>query len=100
MTNMLGLDPFLNDCTSLLLARLEEMAATATLVDIPHWIQCYAFDVIGAITVSANILSAHLRLTKWQVSQRFGFLYAGVDIEGIMESLTKSLNYAVRVGIY
>lgn len=55
MTSLVQLEPFINDCNSLLRARLDEMAAAGKLVDIPHWTQCYAFDVIGAITVGYRI---------------------------------------------
>jgi hypothetical protein len=54
MTNLVQLEPFINDCTALLRMRLDEMAARGKSVDVPHWTQCYAFDVIGALTVSLS----------------------------------------------
>jgi hypothetical protein len=51
MTYLVQLEPFIDDCTSILRVRLDEMAANGALIDVPHWTQCYAFDVIGAITV-------------------------------------------------
>lgn len=48
------------------------MAAAGKLVDIPHWTQCYAFDVIGAITVGYRIDRAINLLTgKGGPSLRF-----------------------------
>ncbi|KAF2787165.1 cytochrome P450 family protein [Melanomma pulvis-pyrius CBS 109.77] len=84
MTNLVQLEPFINDCTSILRARLDEFASTAALVDIPRWTQCYAFDVIGEMTLG----------------ERFGFLDAGKDIQGIIQTLDSTLFYASRVGIY
>ncbi|OQV00515.1 hypothetical protein CLAIMM_05998 [Cladophialophora immunda] len=84
MTTLVQLEPFINDCTSLLRLRLDELAATGMLVDIPHWTQSYAFDVIGAITFGV----------------RFGFLDKGEDIGGIMSALHSTLIYAARAGVY
>ena len=51
MTSLVQLELFINNCTSILRTRLKEFAKTGALIEISHWMQCYAFDVIGEITV-------------------------------------------------
>ncbi|PVH84305.1 cytochrome P450 [Cadophora sp. DSE1049] len=84
MTSLTQLEPFLDDCTTILRARLDEFAGNATFVDISRWTQYYAFDVIGAMTLG----------------ERFGFLDSGADVHGIIRTLESTLFYASRVGIY
>ncbi|KAH7018788.1 cytochrome P450 [Ilyonectria destructans] len=84
MTNLVHLEPFIDDCTSILCARLDEFAHAATLVDIPRWTQFYAFDVISEMTLG----------------ERFGCLTSGKDVSGIIQTLESTLFYAARVGIY
>ncbi|KPM34793.1 hypothetical protein AK830_g11789 [Neonectria ditissima] len=73
-----------DDCTSILCARLDELAHAATLVDIGCWMQFYAFDVISKMTLD----------------EPFGCLTTGKDFKGIIHTLESSLFYAARVGIY
>jgi hypothetical protein len=54
MTTLVTLEPFINDCTDILRTRFDEFAKAAETIDLPHWLQCYAFDVIGNITVSGR----------------------------------------------
>lgn len=51
MTNLVQLEPFIDDCTGLLEHRLNELAEANTAMYVSHWMQCYAFDVIGKMTV-------------------------------------------------
>jgi hypothetical protein len=101
MTSLVQLEPFVNHCTSIFRARLDEFANSGQVIDVSHWLQCYAFDVIGKITVRGFFgCVLDVNLTKHQLGQRFGFLDSGEDIQGIMNSLVKSLAFAARVGIY
>ncbi|KAF5967706.1 cytochrome P450 monooxygenase [Fusarium bulbicola] len=84
MTNLVQLEPFIDKCSALLRDRLEEFARSGTSVEISHWMQCYAFDVIGMMTVG----------------KRFGFLDCGEDIQGIMSSLSQYLVYCSNVGVF
>ncbi|KAK0389342.1 hypothetical protein NLU13_2917 [Sarocladium strictum] len=84
MTNLVQLEPFIDDCTGLLEHRLNELAEANTAMDVSHWMQCYAFDVIGKMTLG----------------KRFGFLDRGEDIQGIMASLHKFFIYGARVGVF
>lgn len=70
-------------CVRELLARLGEFAESGKRVDLQHWLQCYAFDVVGAVTVS----------------RRFGFLDRGEDCLGLLEALHRSLVYLTHVGV-
>lgn len=51
MTNLVQMEPFVNDCTGILVKRFTEFAQRGEGVDMGHWLQCYAFDVIGHVTV-------------------------------------------------
>ncbi|KAK4098563.1 cytochrome P450 [Parathielavia hyrcaniae] len=84
MSSLVQLEAFVDDCTAVLKQRLGEIANTGTSIDVSHWMQCYAFDVIGKITVG----------------ERFGFLDSGEDIQGIMTSLGEYLRYCSRIGIF
>ncbi|KPI43279.1 Pisatin demethylase [Cyphellophora attinorum] len=63
---------------------MDEFALSGQTIDLAHWLNCYAFDVIGNITYS----------------RRFGFLDEGEDIGGIMAALKKIGRYGSLVGIY
>jgi hypothetical protein len=63
MTNLAQLEPFVDECSSLLRTRLTEFADQKRTIDIAHWMQCYAFDVIGQITVSGRTLQSEFLLT-------------------------------------
>ncbi|KAH8595655.1 putative cytochrome P450 pisatin demethylase [Bisporella sp. PMI_857] len=74
MSNLVKLEPYVDHCSEVL--KLP--------VDMAHWLQCYAFDVIGEIAVA----------------KPFGFMGNGDDINGIMASVSQYLFYAAHVGIY
>jgi cytochrome P450 len=64
--------------------RLEELASAGVETDMGHWLQCYAFDVIGLITYS----------------KRLGFLDRGEDISGVISALEDHLQYATLTGVF
>ncbi|KAH7553332.1 hypothetical protein BM1_08305 [Bipolaris maydis] len=80
MTNLVQLEQFVDECTSILEKRLNEFASSGTSIDISHWLQCYAFDVLGKMTFG----------------RRFGFLDSGEVIQGIMSSLSEYLVYCAN----
>lgn len=51
--------------------RFSEIAASGKSIDLEHWLQCYAFDVIGEITFG----------------KRFGFLDLGLDQTGVFAAI-------------
>lgn len=44
-------EDFVDDCGTLLVQRLAEYSETSLSINLGYWLQCYAFDVIGAISV-------------------------------------------------
>lgn len=113
MSALVSYEPYVDECADLLSTRLGEMAAAAPSaaqegrqpqqhqlyqqpahqrgdadvgagVNMGHWLQCYAFDVIGCITYS----------------KRLGFLDRGADIGGVMAALEDFIKYATLTGVY
>mgnify|MGYP003662515469 CR=1 FL=1 len=84
MTSLVSYEPYVNDCLSLFITRFSELAHSGCSVDLAHWFQCYAFDVIGEITFG----------------QRFGFLDKGVDNEDVFGAIESRTVYSTFVGIF
>jgi cytochrome P450 len=84
MSALVSYEKYVDECASILAERLREFAKSGARIDMSHWLNCYAFDVIGDITYS----------------QRFGFLDKGEDVNGIMRALEVQMPYATLVGIY
>ncbi|KAE9372197.1 cytochrome P450 [Stipitochalara longipes BDJ] len=84
MSSLVGYEPFVNNCTSLLCQRFNEIAQAGKTVNLQHWLQCYAFDVIGEITFA----------------NRFGFLDMGEDKEGVFRAIDERGIYSTFVGIF
>lgn len=51
MSSMVSYEPYVDECTDILCRRFSEFSATSQPVDLARWFQCYAFDMIGKITV-------------------------------------------------
>lgn len=83
MTALVNYEPFVDECADLFEQRLSEIAQSGIAIDMRHWFQCYAFDVISSITYA----------------KRFGFLDRGEDIEYLMSALDGHLIYATIVGL-
>lgn len=84
MTALVSYESYVDECADLFGQRLREIAETAAPIDMRHWFQCYAFDVIGLITYA----------------KRFGFLDRGEDVGGVIGTLEGHLFYATTVGVY
>jgi len=52
LSTLVSYEPFVDNCIDILITRFQELAQAGIEVDVGHWLQCYAFDVIGEITVS------------------------------------------------
>lgn len=50
-TALINYEPYINECTAMFRERLDEAAASRGAINMHHYNQCYAFDVIGLITV-------------------------------------------------
>ncbi|KAF4924395.1 Pisatin demethylase [Colletotrichum viniferum] len=84
MSTIKSYEPYVDSCVALLLKRFDEFAASGEMFDLQHWIQCYAFDVIGEITFG----------------RRVGFLESGgQDIDGIMRALEDANAFATLSGV-
>ncbi|EUC30064.1 hypothetical protein COCCADRAFT_104842 [Bipolaris zeicola 26-R-13] len=84
MSSLVTYEPYVDECADLFSQRLGELASAGAYADMGHWLQCYAFDVIGLITYS----------------KRLGFLDGGEDIGGVMAALEDHLQYATFIGIF
>lgn len=84
MSSLVGYESFVNDCTSLLTARFQELSRSRHSVNLQHWLQCYAFDVIGEITFA----------------NRFGFLDMGEDKGGVFQAIDSRGSYSTFVGVF
>jgi len=84
MSSLLSYEPYVDECIDIFLSKLGHFARSGTSIDLVHWFQCYAFDVIGEITYS----------------ERFGFLDNGDDVAGTMAALEKTMVYSTLVGIF
>ncbi|KAH6972493.1 cytochrome P450 [Ilyonectria sp. MPI-CAGE-AT-0026] len=84
MTSLVNYEPYVDECNNLFTQRLTEMALADVPIDMGHWFQCYAFDVIGMITYG----------------KRLGFLDRGDDIGGVMGALEDHMTYATLIGIF
>ena len=51
LTALLEMEQYVDSTTAIFMGQLENFATTAKVFDMGHWLQCYAFDVIGEITV-------------------------------------------------
>lgn len=84
MSSLLSYESSVDSCIDIFLEKLRGFAQAGTTMDLAHWFQCYAFDVLGEITYS----------------ERFGFLDNGEDISGTMAALDRSMVYSTLVGIF
>lgn len=51
MSSMVSYEKAVDEMTSLCVRKMHQFAEQGRLIDIPQWMQYYAFDVIGEITV-------------------------------------------------
>lgn len=84
MSTLVSYEQYVDNCTSLLTQRFHELSHSNQIIDLYHWLQCYAFDVIGEITFGV----------------RFGLLDMGKDEAGIFRAIDLRNAYATYVGIY
>ncbi|KAF4334745.1 pisatin demethylase cytochrome P450 [Fusarium beomiforme] len=83
MSSLVNYEAFVDDCAEILKTRLSELCAANQVIDMHHWFQCYAFDVIGMITYG----------------KRLGFLDKGEDVGNVIRALGELLGYSTIVGI-
>ncbi|KAL3447830.1 cytochrome P450 [Aspergillus insuetus] len=83
MSALVNYETPIDGVTEKLCQSLDRFCTTGEAFDFPGWMQFYAFDVIGAITVG----------------DPFGFLQAGKDWNGILRAIHESMVYGSIIGI-
>lgn len=84
MSSLVSYETYVEECLEIFLKKMESFSRSDTSLDMAHWFQCYAFDVMGDITYS----------------ERFGFLDDGEDVNGTLVALDSSMVYSTLIGIY
>jgi cytochrome P450 len=51
LSALLEMEDFVSECVKVFETRMAEFSDAGQPIDMAHWLQCYAFDVIGEITV-------------------------------------------------
>ncbi|KAJ6779690.1 hypothetical protein PWT90_07029 [Aphanocladium album] len=82
-SSLVAYEGYVDDCTDVLLQRLDEFAQGGQAVDMMLWFQFYAFDVMGSITF-------------WT---RFGFLDHGEGVVGLLVALQSAIVYSTVVAV-
>jgi cytochrome P450 len=84
LSTVVAYESYVDECTDIFMRRLQQFARDEESLNIGHWFQCYAFDVIADITYS----------------ERFGFLDTGEDVDGVFKALWSSMWYSSLIGVY
>ncbi|KAF4982068.1 hypothetical protein FDECE_17583, partial [Fusarium decemcellulare] len=84
MSSLIHYEPFVDQCAEIFDQRLWEISQSQLSVDMRHWFQIYAFDVISMITYA----------------KRIGFLDRGEDIGNVIGALDDHLKYGSLVGVF
>jgi hypothetical protein len=86
MSNLVTFEPLVDSTIDAFVTQLEERIVDRPgedgVLDFGAWLQFYAFDVIGELTFS----------------KRLGFVDEGRDIDGVISTLERMLNYFSIVG--
>lgn len=51
MSSLVEYEDYIDEVVDVFCHKLEELAESKSAIDLGHWLQCYAFDVIAKITV-------------------------------------------------
>ncbi|KAH9204667.1 cytochrome P450 [Leptodontidium sp. 2 PMI_412] len=84
LTTQLKMEERVDDCLRQIEKKFNEFAESGQKIDLVHWLQCFAHDVVGAITVD----------------KPFGYLEEGEDTMGFFTNLGAALVYVARVAVY
>lgn len=84
LSTMISYETFADECLDLLATRLDEIAKRSRPVDLAHWFQAYAFNVVAFITFK----------------HRLGFLDSGEDVRNTIHYLYKTIRYSALIGIF
>ncbi|KAL3471768.1 pisatin demethylase [Aspergillus californicus] len=84
MSSLVAYEAAVDECNTILVNKLKELAAQGQCVPIPVWMQYYAFDVMGNISVG----------------QSFGMMDRGGDSDGILSTIHQFLTYSSVMGLF
>ncbi|KAJ5417582.1 uncharacterized protein N7487_001132 [Penicillium crustosum] len=83
MTNVVTLEPFVDQALCVMFDQLDRRYATSEGVcDLGNWLQYFAYDVMGTLTFS----------------KRYSFLEEGRDVNGILMAVEKFMNLSSVMG--
>ncbi|KAL0262176.1 hypothetical protein SLS55_003615 [Diplodia seriata] len=82
LTSLLAKEDAVDSCSKLFMQQLGSFVDKNKPVDLGQWLQYYAFDVIGELSFA----------------RKLGFLQAGTDVDGMMETIAGILVYASLCG--
>ncbi|EXJ78777.1 hypothetical protein A1O1_09179 [Capronia coronata CBS 617.96] len=82
MASMMQSTPRIEETENLLISRLDGFADGKTVCDLGDWLHFFAFDVLGEVAFS----------------KKFGFLEAGLDVDGAIKTIDDSQWYNGIVG--
>jgi cytochrome P450 len=83
-SSLVSYESFVDQCTDIFAERLREFVKSSEPINMGHWMQCYAFDVIACITYG----------------NRFGFLDKGEDLNEAIAKLWQVFIYSSLIGIF
>jgi cytochrome P450 len=75
MSSVLKSEGAIDECTNLLLSRLQNLADNKVDIDLGRWLHLYAHDVLGSVLFG----------------RRFGFLETGDDVDSFIESVSSAV---------
>ncbi|EGP82950.1 putative P450 monooxygenase [Zymoseptoria tritici IPO323] len=83
LSTLVEFEPLIDSTTAVFLSRLDsQFASTGAVCDLGTWLQWYAFDVIGELTLS----------------KRLGFLEKGEDVENIAANVARNFDRCSSLG--
>ncbi|QGI65311.1 hypothetical protein CEK26_009260 [Fusarium fujikuroi] len=80
MTNMRNFEVYADECSAIFLDAMRDLEGQR--LDLAHWLQWYAFDVIGSITFQ----------------RRFGFLERRHDVDEMISKINHGLELVKNIG--
>ena len=84
MSTLVSYEPFVNKVNTTFVARLTDFAKRKEPFDLFTWMQFYAFDVVGEITIG----------------QSFGLIEAGCDKDGLLDAIDfANVRYGATIGL-
>jgi hypothetical protein len=72
LSNVKTFEPFVDEVLGVFFKQLDDrFVETGETLDLAHWLQYFAFDVMGTMTFS----------------RRYGFLESGKDVNGLLDAI-------------